>query len=98
MFDVSNLKMKPAALHLAVIAALNLNTSAQHTPAMNTNEPGLATFGRRLLLVHGSRLRAACPASNPVTSGFAGGHTVNTDLRTGMHRHHRPRESRKLIL
>ena len=76
MFDVSNLKMKPALCILAVIAALNLNTSAQHTPAMNTNETGLATFGGGCFWCM-EAVFERLPGVKSVTSGFAGGHTVN---------------------
>ena len=76
MFDVSSLIMKPGLCIFAVFAAVNLNISAQSTPAMSTNETGLATFGGGCFWCM-EAVFERLPRVKSVTSGFAGGHTVN---------------------
>ena len=76
MFDVSNLKMKPALCILAVFAALNLSALAQTPNAMNTNKTELATFGGGCFWCM-EAVFERLPGVKSVTSGFAGGHTAN---------------------
>ena len=76
MFDVSNLKMKPALCILAVFATLNLTALAQTPNVMNTNKTELATFGGGCFWCM-EAVFERLPGVKSVASGFAGGHTAN---------------------
>ena len=68
--------MKPALCILAVFAALNLSALAQPTNAMNPNKTELATFGGGCFWCL-EAVFERLPGVKSVTSGFAGGHTIN---------------------
>jgi len=76
MFDVSNLKMKPALCILAVFATLNLTALAQTPNVMNTNKTESATFGGGCFWCM-EAVFERLPGVKSVASGFAGGHTAN---------------------
>ena len=76
MFNVSNLKMKPALYILAVFATLNLTALAQTPNVMNTNKTELATFGGGCFWCM-EAVFERLPGVKSVASGFAGGHTAN---------------------
>ncbi len=76
VFDVSNLRMKPALCILAVFAALNFTALAQSTNTMNPNKTELATFGGGCFWCM-EAVFERLPGVKSVTSGFAGGHTTN---------------------
>ena len=68
--------MKRAVYFLLTVGALNLSALAQPTPAMNTNETGLATFGGGCFWCM-EAVFERLPGVKSVASGFAGGRTVN---------------------
>ena len=68
--------MKQTVYLLLAVGTLNLSAPAQPTPAMNTNETGLATFGGGCFWCM-EAVFERLPGVKSVTSGFAGGHTAN---------------------
>jgi peptide-methionine (S)-S-oxide reductase len=68
--------VKPTLCFLAVIAALNLNVSAQSTNTMNLNKTELATFGGGCFWCMEAVFERLHGVKS-VTSGFAGGRTTN---------------------
>ena len=86
MFDVSNLKMKPAALHFSCFRRAEFDCAGT-TPQCHEHEQNRAgNFWRRLLLVPGSRLRAAARRQIRHQRICRRPHR-QPDLRTGLHRH-----------